>query len=216
MLPRVHWRLDHPELLVGLCRVDGISARPAEGELAGYIEAELARIPDPPEATRQAVRQLLKRGGFKATGRNKPASEYLVEARRRGEWPRILDCVDVMNLASLESGLPISILDLDRLEALHPGRDLCVRLGTPGERYVFNQAGHVMELAGLFGLAVEGGEMIANPVKDSVPTKVGLGASSVLIAIYASRAVTDEAAVHAVAERFARPFGGGRVTILAG
>lgn len=215
-LPRVHWRLEHPELILGLCRVDGLSAGPAEGELAAYIERELARIADPPEATQKAVRQLLKRGGFKATGRNKPASEYLVEARRRGEWPKILDCVDVMNLVSLESGFPISILDLGRLEALHPGRELCVRLGREGERYVFNQAGHVIDLEGLFGLAIDGGEMLANPVKDSVPTKVGLGASSVLIAIYATRAVADEAAVRDVAARFASPFGGGEIGVIAG
>lgn len=215
-LPRVHWRLEHPELILGLCRVDGLAAKPADGELARHIESELARIADPPEATQKAVRQLLKRGGFKATGRNKPASEYLVEARRRGEWPRILDCVDVMNLVSLESGLPISILDLGRLEALHPGRELCVRFGQAGERYVFNNAGHVMDLEGLFGLAIDGGEMLANPVKDSVPTKVGLGASSVLIAIYSSRLVADEATVSEVAGRFAKPFGGGAITVVGG
>lgn len=215
-VPTVHWRLEHPELILGLCRVDGLSAGPADGELAAYIESELARIADPPEATQRAVRQLLKRGGFKATGRNKPASEYLVEARRRGEWPKILDCVDVMNLVSLESGFPISILDLGRLEALHPGRELCVRLGREGERYVFNQAGHVIDLEGLFGLAIDGGEMLANPVKDSVPTKVGLGASSVLIAIYATRTVVDEAAVRAIAARFASPFGGGEIGVIAG
>ena len=215
-IPKVHWRLEHPDLLLGLCRVDGLSVRPAEGELAAYVDAELGRIADPPEATQKAVRQLLKRGGFKATGRNKPASEYLVEARRRGEWPRILDCVDVMNLVSLESGFPISIIDLGRLEALHPGRELCVRFGLEGERYVFNQAGHVIDVGGLLGLAIEGGEMLANPVKDSVPTKVQAGASSVLIAIYATRAVADAAAVREVAERFARPFGGGEVLVLGG
>lgn len=209
VVPKVHWRLEHPELMVGLCRVDGLSAKPADGELAVHIESELARISDPPEATQKAIRQLLKRGGFKATGRNKPASEYLVEARRRGEWPRILDCVDVMNLVSLESGFPISIIDLGRLEALHPGRELCVRFGLEGERYVFNQAGHAIDLAGLFGIAIDGGDMIANPVKDSVPTKVGPGASSVLIAIYASRTVADEGVVRDVAARFARSLGDG-------
>ena len=56
--------------------------------------------------------------------------------------------------------------------------------------------------------------MIANPVKDSVPTKVGLGATSVLIAIYASATVAKDADVHAIAERFAGPFGGGQIQIL--
>lgn len=215
-IPRVHWRLDHPDLILGLCRVDGLHAAPAEGDLAAYIEGELQRIADPPEATRQAVRQLLKRGGFKATGRNKPASEYLVEARKRGEWPTILDCVDVMNLVSLESGFPISILDLTRLEAQFPGRDLCVRLGLEGERYVFNNAGHVIDLEGLLGLGIDEGPLLANPVKDSVPTKVGEGATAVLIAIYASSLVTTPDAVAAIAERFARPFGGGLIEVLRG
>src|SRR5580658_9891691 len=85
----------------------------------------LGEMPSPPELTalfsltaaapfksddsvRQAVRQLLRHGGFKPTGRSKPASEYLLKAVREGLLSSINLAVDACNAASLHSGLPIS------------------------------------------------------------------------------------------------------------
>ena len=216
MMPRLSFKLDHPDLIVGVAVVSGLDAGPSVGLLAEWLDERIAKADDPPEATRQAVRQLLKHGGFKATGRNKPASEYLAEARKRGEFPRVLDCVDVMNVISLESGFPISILDLEKVRALYPEvaeRGLCVRLGAPGESYAFNTSGHSIELANLIGVAVDSGPMIANPVKDSMPTKVGPHTREVMAVIYASLKATDPKRLLAIGHRFADQLGGGEVGV---
>jgi hypothetical protein len=56
------------------------------------------------DAVREAVRVLLRHGGFKPSGRSKPASEYLVRAVSDGALSSINACVDVCNIASLHSG----------------------------------------------------------------------------------------------------------------
>src|SRR5262245_24541384 len=73
--------------------------------------------PAPPtsdDAVREAVRALLRHGGFKPTGRSKPASEYLLRAARDGALAPINPAVDVCNAVSLHSGLPVSVVDLGR------------------------------------------------------------------------------------------------------
>src|SRR5687768_13246012 len=66
------------------------------------------------DAVREAVRDLFRHGGFKPTGRSKPASEYLIRAVEEGKLSSINAAVDVCNVVSLHSGLPISVVDLDR------------------------------------------------------------------------------------------------------
>src|SRR5437870_5965210 len=66
------------------------------------------------DAVREAVRALLRHGGFKPTGRSKPASEYLLNAARDGRLTPINLAVDVCNAVSLHSGLPVSVVDLGR------------------------------------------------------------------------------------------------------
>src|SRR6185312_1576641 len=61
---------------------------------------------------RGAVRELLRHGGYKPTGRGKPASEYLLRAVGEGALTSINAAVDACNVASLHSGLPISVVDL--------------------------------------------------------------------------------------------------------
>ena len=70
---------------------------------------------------RHAVRHLLRHGGFKPTGRSKPASEYLIKSAGEGTLSSINGAVDACNAVSLHSGLPISVVDLDRANLL------CVR-----------------------------------------------------------------------------------------
>src|SRR5678815_6145930 len=67
------------------------------------------------DTVRGEVRQLLRQGGFKPAGRNKPASEYLQAAHAEGRFPAINAAVDACNVASHGSGLPISLVDLDRV-----------------------------------------------------------------------------------------------------
>src|SRR5262249_46884298 len=66
------------------------------------------------EQVRELVRELLRHGGFKPAGRSKPASEYLIRAATEGKLASINMAVDVCNIVSLHSGLPISVVDLDR------------------------------------------------------------------------------------------------------
>ncbi|MCC6876662.1 MAG: hypothetical protein IT378_20330 [Sandaracinaceae bacterium] len=172
----------------------GLADRPA-GVLDAAVEVAIASPDD--EAVRGAVRDLLRHGKYKPTGRGKPASEYLRQAAREGRFPRIDALVDLNNLASLESGLPISVLDLTRA-----GRQFILRYGRAGESYVFNAAGHTIDLQDLLLIArLPEDQPCANAVKDSMATKVGSGTTEALAVIYApaARAARAERA----AERFA-------------
>src|SRR5262249_32762861 len=85
----------------------------------GPIAALLASIDAPAplrsdDAVRAAVRDLLRHGGYKPTGRGKPSSEYLVRAASEGALGSINAAVDTCNAVSLHSGLPISVVDCDR------------------------------------------------------------------------------------------------------
>src|SRR5688572_5426847 len=87
---------------------------------------------------RTAVRDLLRHGGFKPAGRSKPASEYLAAAFAEDRFPRINALVDTCNVVSLHSGLPISLVDVDKLEGA-----LAIRVAPPGTTYVFNPTGQI-------------------------------------------------------------------------
>lgn len=144
--------------------------------------------------TKDAVRNLLKTGGFKPSGRNKPASEYLAQAAREGRFPYINNLVDINNLISLETGLPISLLDASAI-----GGTLKIRYGRPGERYVFNASGQDIDLAGLVcACSGERDEPLGNPVKDSMAGKIKDKTTSVVGVIYSPadahwRSVTERA-----------------------
>lgn len=212
----LRWSLDHPDLLVGVARVDLPPSGAAPAELTAWLDHQIATVPDPPEATRQAIRQLLKRHGFKATGRNKPACEYIAAARREDTFPRILPPVDVVNALALETGWPNSVLDLDLALAASPERALEVRLGAPDERYVFNPSGQVIDIENLFVVGAVGGPSLANPVKDAMTAKLRPESRRLVAFFYTSRAVASCAAVQEVAERFAAALGGGYTSALNG
>src|SRR5262245_16648493 len=67
-------------LAVGVIAATGVTVGPSPVDLRGVIEACIGAKGFASEARRTAVRDLLRRGGFKPSGRNKPASEYLVQA----------------------------------------------------------------------------------------------------------------------------------------
>ncbi|MCI0455438.1 MAG: hypothetical protein L0Z62_00490 [Gemmataceae bacterium] len=117
------------------------------------------------DAVREAVRQLLRQGGFKPTGRSKPAAEYLIKAVREGMLSSINLAVDVCNVVSLHSGLPLSVVDLDL--AREPFR---VGVAPVGSAYVFNSTGQTIDLGGLLCLFDAEGPC-ANAVKDAQRTK---------------------------------------------
>jgi len=116
---------------------------------------------------RAAIRDLLRHGGYKPTGRGKPASEYLVRAAGEGALAPINLAVDACNVVSLHSGLPISVVDADRARP-----PLRIAIAGAGARYVFNAAGQEIDLSGLLCLHDAEGPC-GNAVKDCQRTKTG-------------------------------------------
>lgn len=185
--------LDNPDLLAGLVEAKGIAVAespPALRErMRAVIDAFLSGGEAPPEDRRTHIRDLLRRGGFKPAGRNKPASEYLAACAAKGEFPSINNIVDMNNIVSLRYGLPASIVDTDLALA---GTDrLVLRLGAAGESYVFNPSGQEIDVSGLICLARAGGAALANAVKDSMESKTHDGTKNLLAVLYASRLAVD-------------------------
>lgn len=145
------------------------------------LEAKVPMSAD--DGVRAAVRELLRHGGYKPTGRGKPASEYLVRAAGEGKLASINTAVDACNAVSLHSGLPVSVIDLDR--ATEPLR---ITTAPAGTRYVFNASGQEIDVSGLIVLADAAGPC-AGPVKDSHRTKTHAGTLRTLSVIWGTRAL---------------------------
>ncbi len=158
----------------------------ALGELRvpGWLEALLDLQADVPlqrtEELRGAVRDLLRHGGYKPTGRGKPAAEYLVRAAGDGALSSINSAVDACNVVSLASGVPISVVDLDR--SAEPYRVAIVESGT----YVFNVTGQEIRLDGLLCLHDSQGPC-ANAVKDCQRTKTSEATTHTLSVLWGPR-----------------------------
>lgn len=143
------------------------------------------------DALRGQVRDLLRHGGYKPTGRGKPASEYLIKAVSEGALSSINLAVDVSNAVSLHSGLPISVVDLSRARA--PFR---IGLGEAGSSYVFNASGHSIDLSGLLCLFDAEGPC-ANAVKDSQRTKTTPETTRTMSIVWGTRAAPGRTAATA-------------------
>lgn len=139
------------------------------------------------DAVRTAVRDLLRHGGYKPTGRGKPASEYLVRTVSEGALGSINAAVDACNVVSLHSGLPISVVDVSLAKA--PFR---VGLAPEGATYVFNQGGQTIDLAGLLCLFDAEGPC-ANAVKDSQRTKTTPQTTTTLSILWGTTALPGRA-----------------------
>jgi DNA/RNA-binding domain of Phe-tRNA-synthetase-like protein len=159
-LPRPIDALESPEWLTELLRLD--AAAPMQ----------------PDEALRTAVRDLLRFGGYKPTGRGKPASEYLIRAATDGVLGSINVVVDACNVTSLHSGFPISVVDLARAQP--PFR---IGIAQPGESYVFNASGQEIDVSGLLCLFDSEGPC-ANAVKDAQRTKTSGATTRTLSVIW--------------------------------
>lgn len=140
------------------------------------------------DSIREAVRDLLRQGGFKPTGRSKPASEYLLKAVREGILTSINLVVDVCNAVSFHSGLPISVIDLDKARA--PFR---VAIAPAGSSYVFNASGQSIDLAGLLCLFDADGPC-GNAVKDAQRTKTDAMTRRTLSLVWGTTALPGRAA----------------------
>lgn len=159
--------LPTPEWLTALLRLSPEDAPPLRSD----------------DGIRAAARDVLRHGGYKPTGRGKPASEYLIRAATEGTLGSINLAVDACNAVSLHSGLPISVVDLDRARP-----PLRVGLGAEGMGYVFNASGQVIDVAGLLCLFDAEGPC-ANAVKDAQRTKTGPGTTRTLSLVWGARAL---------------------------
>lgn len=130
------------------------------------------------DEVRAEIRQLLRHGGFKPAGRSKPASEYLIAAQSEARFPRINAAVDACNVASVSSGLPISLVDLDRVVGA-----LSINICPPGTTYVFNPSGQVIDASGLIALFDQEGPT-GTPVKDAQRTKTHDGTQTTLSIVW--------------------------------
>ena len=161
---------------------------PSPPELRGLLALDAAAPLSSDDNVRESVRALLRQGGFKPTGRSKPASEYLLKAVREGQLTSINLAVDTCNVVSLHSGLPISVVDLDR--AREPLR---VGLAPAGASYVFNASGQSIDLGGLPCLFDAEGPC-ANAVKDAQRTKTTAETRRTLSLLWGTTALPGRAA----------------------
>jgi len=179
-----HPSLDLATIVATFPEAVGETASPAwlVDLLVSDAEAPVQRT----ETGRAAVRDMLRHGGYKPTGRGKPASEYLVKAAAEGRLGSINLPVDVGNVVSLHSGVPISVVDLDR--AASPLR---VAVAAAGSTYVFNQAGQEIDVSGLLCLHDAEGPC-ANAVKDSMRTKTNDATRRVLCVVWGVQGIEPQ------------------------
>jgi len=155
-----------------------LGALPPSPAVLAVLDATAAAPLSSSDEVRQKIRALLKAGGFKPTGRSKPASEYLLAA---APLRSINLAVDAGNAVSLHSGLPISVVDLDRVHG-----PLRVGLAPPGSTYVFNPSGQVIDVGKLLCL-IDADGPCANAVKDAQRSKTDGESRRTLSLVWSSR-----------------------------
>jgi DNA/RNA-binding domain of Phe-tRNA-synthetase-like protein len=141
------------------------------------------------DEVRAAVRALLRHGGYKPAGRGKPASEYLVGAAAEGRFPAINAVVDACNVVSLHSGLPISLVDVDKLD----GAARRIAIAPVGTSYAFNPSGQVIDASGLVCLFDALGPT-GTPVKDAQRTKTDGDTRTTLTIVWGTTALPGRTA----------------------
>ncbi len=157
-------------------------------QITALARAEAAAPVSSSDEVRAAVRALLRAGGFKPSGRSKPASEYLVTAATEGRFPAINAAVDACNVVSLHSGLPISLIDVERLVP-----PLAIRVAPEGTTYVFNPSGQVIDASGLLCVYDAEGPT-GTPVKDAQRTKTHDATRDVLAVVWGTTALPGRTA----------------------
>lgn len=160
----------------------------ASPEIAALLEPTPDARMVSSDTVRAEVRQLLHHGGFRPSGRSKPAAEYLYAAHAEGRFPRINTAVDACNAISLWSGLPISLVDIDRVVG-----PLTVTVLPMGTSYVFNPSGQVIDAGGLLSVTDAEGPT-GTPVKDAQRTKTHDATRTTLSIVWGTRALPGRTA----------------------
>lgn len=185
--------LPRQDIVPGVLIAEGVSTDTYATELVELRDRIVGEAQQPwspeREQRRTDVRNMLRYGTYKPTGRAKPATEYLLRAVQDGSFPQINPVVDVANLLGLDSLLPVSVWDLD----LAASNAYTLRYGRPDEAYVFNSAGQTIALQDLLVLARdEDDQPLVNPVKDSLATKTIPQTTRIGVIVYAPLAYTSE------------------------
>ena len=182
----------------GFVRVTQVEVSPASEQLTQEIEACISNV-EVNEHLKSAVRDMLRFGKYKPTGRGKPACEYLFKAAKNEKFPRINNLVDALNLVSVSHQLPISVIDTD----LAKSSEFRIRRGKGDESYVFNSGGQVIGLTDLLLVAsLPGDTACANPIKDSLRTKLRDDTRNVFAVLYGTPEI--EAQIRAATEQLAK------------
>lgn len=192
---------EHPKLDLAAFSLKHSDASAAQGSVMELLSLDAKVIEQTPfdthtsaaryDEVKAALRDLLRHGGYKPTGRGKPASEYLVKAVSNGKLGSINPIVDTLNVVSLHSALPISVVDLARCN-LTSG-SLSIAIAPESSEYVFNVSGQTIKLDGLLCLFDDDGPC-ANGVKDSQRTKTGDTTDSSLVIIWGTKDLPERSA----------------------
>jgi DNA/RNA-binding domain of Phe-tRNA-synthetase-like protein len=178
----------HPLLAVGAFETEWpapLRDVPSPEWLLELLSPEAATPVSTSDEVRQQLRTVLRHGGYKPTGRGKPASEYLIRAAAEGRLATINAAVDVCNAVSLHSGLPVSLVDRARTEP-----PLRIAVVADDVRYVFNAAGQEIRVQGLVCLCDRLGPC-ANGVKDSERCKTRDDTRRTLSVVWGARALGE-------------------------
>ncbi len=211
---KVRLREDTEGVYLGVAQVTGDPSRVDEravDELVRYVTKNARTTELDPQRVRD-VRQMLKFGRYRATGRGKPAHEFLFKAAREERFPRVSGPVDVLNAVSLSAELPMSLIDLERAQT----RDFVLRRGHAEETYIFNASGQTIGLHDLLLVArLPDDEPCANPVKDAMTTKLIPESSDIAVLVYAPSGRREEAdaALARLAEGFAAAWPGSTFSV---
>ena len=186
----VRRHVEDERLQLGIVRAIDVLVGASTDQLRKIITQltdELINVEDiiPPDV-RLKVRNMMKIGGYSPSGRNRPASEFLLrELSQTGSFKYINNIVDINNYLSMKTKLPISIFDAGKLKGA-----LVVRIGDSGESYVFNNEGQIIDVKRLIICCEEQPDYtsipIGSPVKDSMQTKIFESCTNVIAVIYST------------------------------
>ena len=119
------------------------------------------------------------------SGLTQVGSRQLMAAIADGRFPSIHPVVDFFNWLSVETSLPISVLDGKLIQG-----NWKFRLGQPGEQYVFNPSGQELKVEGLLVLIDEVGPT-GSPVKDAQRTKVSDATEEFFVVIWGTQQLPE-------------------------
>lgn len=196
---QIIWESKNDTAVLGLLQSVDVVVRPTPDMLKEQIRGLAMTPPQNASVRDPAIRAMLRRGGFKPSGRNRPAQEYLSNVGRTpAGLSSICNIVDVNNYISLKHRLPASIID-----ASCAGDGLVAREGCPGETYIFNSSGQELRLGGLLCLSTRAGIALASPVKDAFAAHITEGTKSVIGCVYGSLDLLSRANIAELLEEFA-------------